>query len=131
MCGIAGIYNYKNDQPINENVLRRMTAALSHRGPDDEGFHVAGRVGLGHRRLSIVDVAGGHQPVFNEDGSVAVILNGEIYNYRELAKLVEARGPKAIPSSATLHSNLSSGPPPLPRRSSPRSRQVSAISCAP
>lgn len=69
-----------------------MTSALVHRGPDDEGFYVAGRIGLGHRRLSIIDVAGGRQPIFNEDGSIAVILNGEIYNYRELAQLVEARG---------------------------------------
>lgn len=92
VCGIAGIYHYRTDQPINEAVLRRMTGALVHRGPDDEGFHVAGKIGLGHRRLSIIDVAGGHQPVFNEDGSIAVTLNGEIYNYRELAKLVEARG---------------------------------------
>ncbi|MGH9799946.1 MAG: asparagine synthase (glutamine-hydrolyzing) [Blastocatellia bacterium] len=92
MCGIAGSYNYQNDQPINENVLRRMTDVLIHRGPDDDGFYVAGRIGLGHRRLSIIDVAGGHQPIFNEDGSVAVVLNGEIYNYRELAALVEARG---------------------------------------
>ena len=101
MCGIAGIYNYKTDQPINEAVLRRMTGALAHRGPDDEGFHIAGRIGLGHRRLSIIDVAGGHQPVFNEDGSVAVILNGEIYNYRELRRLVEARGHRLRTQSDT------------------------------
>lgn len=101
MCGIAGIYNYKNDQPINETVLRRMTGALAHRGPDDEGFHVAGPIGLGHRRLSIIDVAGGRQPVFNEDATVAVILNGEIYNYRELAKLVESRGHRLRTQSDT------------------------------
>ncbi len=78
-----------------------MTGALVHRGPDDEGFHVAGKIGLGHRRLSIIDVAGGHQPVFNEDGSIAVILNGEIYNYRELAKLLEARGHRMRTQSDT------------------------------
>lgn len=78
-----------------------MTGALVHRGPDDEGFHVAGRIGLGHRRLSIIDVTSGHQPVFNEDGSIAVILNGEIYNYRELAKLVEARGHRLRTQSDT------------------------------
>ena len=78
-----------------------MTGALVHRGPDDEGFHIAGRIGLGHRRLSIIDVAGGHQPVFNEDGSVAVILNGEIYNYRELRRLVEARGHRLRTQSDT------------------------------
>lgn len=78
-----------------------MTGALVHRGPDDEGFHVAGKIGLGHRRLSIIDVAGGRQPIFNEDGSVAVILNGEIYNYRELAALVEARGHRLRTQSDT------------------------------
>lgn len=78
-----------------------MTGALVHRGPDDEGFYVAGRIGLGHRRLSIIDVAGGRQPIFNEDGSVAVVLNGEIYNYRELARLVEARGHRLRTQSDT------------------------------
>lgn len=92
VCGIAGIYNYKTDQPINETVLRRMTGALVHRGPDDEGYFVSERIGLGHRRLSIVDVAGGHQPIFNEDGSIAIVFNGEIYNYLELRRLVAARG---------------------------------------
>ncbi|HQR35356.1 MAG TPA: asparagine synthetase B, partial [Blastocatellia bacterium] len=92
VCGIAGIYNYKTDQPINDAVLRRMTGTLVHRGPDDEGYFVSGRIGLGHRRLSIVDVAGGHQPIFNEDGSIAIVFNGEIYNYPELRRLVEARG---------------------------------------
>lgn len=92
MCGIAGIYNYQNDQPIDESVLRRMTGVLAHRGPDDDGFYVADQLGLGHRRLSIIDVAGGHQPIFNEDRSVAIVFNGEIYNYQELAKLVESRG---------------------------------------
>jgi asparagine synthase (glutamine-hydrolysing) len=92
MCGITGIFHYASDEPIQHAVLQRMTDVIAHRGPDDDGFHVAGRAGLGHRRLSIIDVAGGHQPIFNEDGAVAVVFNGEIYNYRELAKLVEARG---------------------------------------
>jgi asparagine synthase (glutamine-hydrolysing) len=65
---------------------------IAHRGPDDDGFYVTGKVGLGHRRLSIIDVAGGHQPLFNEDGTVAIVFNGEIYNYKELAQIVEARG---------------------------------------
>ena len=82
MCGIAGIYNYHNGQPIDETVLHRMTGALAHRGPDDDGFYTSGRIGLGHRRLSIIDVAGGHQPIFNEDATVAIVFNGEIYNYR-------------------------------------------------
>lgn len=92
MCGITGIFHYASDEPIRQAVLRRMTDVIAHRGPDDDGFHVAGRVGLGHRRLSIIDVAGGRQPIFNEDGTVAIVFNGEIYNYRELARLVAARG---------------------------------------
>jgi asparagine synthase (glutamine-hydrolysing) len=92
MCGITGIYHYANEQAVNEAVLRRMTDVIAHRGPDDDGFYVTGKVGLGHRRLSIIDVAGGHQPLFNEDGTVAIVFNGEIYNYQELARIVEARG---------------------------------------
>jgi asparagine synthase (glutamine-hydrolysing) len=92
MCGITGIYHYANEQAVNEAVLRRMTDVIAHRGPDEDGFYVTGKVGLGHRRLSIIDVAGGHQPLFNEDGAVAIIFNGEIYNYKELAHIVEARG---------------------------------------
>lgn len=92
MCGISGIWHYNHDEPVSETTLRRMTDAIAHRGPDDDGFYVTPRVGLGHRRLSIIDVSGGHQPIFNEDGSVAIVFNGEIYNYRELAALVEARG---------------------------------------
>lgn len=101
MCGIAGIYNYQNEQQVNESVLRRMTDVIKHRGPDDEGFYLSGRIGLGHRRLSIIDVAGGRQPIFNEDGSVVIVFNGEIYNYRELAALVEARGHKLKTRSDT------------------------------
>ena len=92
MCGISGIWHYDNDEPVNEAVLRRMTDVIAHRGPDDDGFYLKGRVGLGHRRLSIIDVSGGHQPIYNETGTVAIVFNGEIYNYRELAALVEARG---------------------------------------
>lgn len=78
-----------------------MTGALVHRGPDGEGVYANGRIGLGHRRLSIIDVAGGRQPIFNEDGSVAIVFNGEIYNYRELAALVETRGHKLRTQSDT------------------------------
>src|SRR5262245_21657262 len=92
MCGSTGIYHYANEQAVNEVVLRRMTDVIAHRGPDDDGFYITGKVGLGHRRLSIIDVAGGHQPLFNEDGTVAIVFNGEIYNYKDLARTVEARG---------------------------------------
>jgi asparagine synthase (glutamine-hydrolysing) len=98
MCGIAGILEYgENGRPVDREALARMTAALRHRGPDDDGFHFdetpgGPAVGLGFRRLSIIDVAGGHQPMCNEDGSVWIVFNGEIYNFQELRRELEARG---------------------------------------
>ncbi len=92
MCGIAGIYNYGNKVKADSALLKQMTDVIAHRGPDDDGFYIKDTVGLGHRRLSIIDVSGGHQPIFNEDGTVAIVFNGEIYNYQKLAKLVEDRG---------------------------------------
>ena len=92
MCGIAGIYNYENKVKADAALLKQMTDVIAHRGPDDDGFYLNETVGLGHRRLSIIDVSGGHQPIFNEDGTVAIVFNGEIYNYQKLAKLVEDRG---------------------------------------
>ena len=83
MCGIAG-YVSLDDSPIDREMIAGMVSALKHRGPDAQTVHLDGPVGLGHARLSIIDLAGGHQPLFNEDRSVAVICNGEIYNYREL-----------------------------------------------
>ena len=91
MCGIAGIVSFDAGPVLVEDV-RAMCAAMVHRGPDDEGFHVGPRVGLGMRRLSIIDLATGHQPIANEDGTVWAILNGEIYNYRELRHSLECRG---------------------------------------
>jgi asparagine synthase (glutamine-hydrolysing) len=84
MCGIAGILDLRARRPIDETVLVAMRDVIRHRGPDGEGLHVEPGVGLAHRRLSIIDVSGGAQPLYNEDGSVVVIYNGEIYNYRGL-----------------------------------------------
>jgi asparagine synthase (glutamine-hydrolysing) len=84
MCGLAGIYNYRNLEPVHERLLKTMTDTLVHRGPDDEGFYHDGAVGLAHRRLSIIDLAGGHQPLANEDQTVWVVFNGEIYNFADL-----------------------------------------------
>ena len=95
MCGIAGIVNLASNAPnVDAEELRSMAAQLVHRGPDDAGYYVdpRGRCGLGFRRLSIIDIAGGHQPISNEDGTVWVILNGEIYNFRELRAELEKRG---------------------------------------
>ncbi len=97
MCGICGAVDRAG--PVDRDVLERMTRSLAHRGPDDEGLWVSPpregascSAGLGFRRLSIIDVAGGNQPIWNEDGTVAVIFNGEIYNFRELRAVLEARG---------------------------------------
>src|SRR6266496_640882 len=84
MCGIVGVFDVSGKRPIARELVARMSQSLSHRGPDADGFHFEPGVGLGHRRLSIIDLSTGDQPLYNEDGSVAVIFNGEIYNYREL-----------------------------------------------
>jgi asparagine synthase (glutamine-hydrolysing) len=91
MCGLAGIFQ-PGGRAVDEALLRRMTGALAHRGPDGDGFHVEPGLGLGHRRLAIIDVGGGHQPMFNEDGSVVIVFNGEIYNFAELWPKLQALG---------------------------------------
>jgi asparagine synthase (glutamine-hydrolysing) len=91
MCGIAGIASFEG-RPVRLDELRRMSAVMSHRGPDDEGFYVAPGAGLAMRRLSIIDLATGRQPVSNEDGTVWAVFNGEIYNFRELRRELEGRG---------------------------------------
>ena len=92
MCGIAGVYNVASGEPVSRDLLKAMTDTLVHRGPDDEGFFFSGPFGLGHRRLSIIDLPGGHQPLANEDQSVWAILNGEIYNFTELRKELLEKG---------------------------------------
>lgn len=92
MCGIIGYINADRQQPINEAVARAMNSAILHRGPDDEGFYFSGHVALGMRRLAIIDLAGGHQPICNEDQSVWVVFNGEIYNFPELRQQLLQRG---------------------------------------
>lgn len=91
MCGICGIFDPVNG-PVDLGLLERMTLAMSHRGPDGQGLFRQGPVGLGHRRLSIIDVEGGAQPISNEDGAIQVVFNGEIYNYIELRKQLETAG---------------------------------------
>src|SRR5438034_4093532 len=96
MCGICGIVG-----PIDASVLRSMTQTMIHRGPADAGSDLAEGTGLGARRLSIIDVAGGHQPISNEDGTIAVVFNGEIYNYRELRARLETQGHRFASRSDT------------------------------
>ena len=91
MCGICGIYSFKGE-PVYSDLLERMTSALKHRGPDGTGRYVSGGVALGHRRLSIIDIEGGAQPITNEDESLHLIFNGEIYNFVELRDELEKKG---------------------------------------
>jgi len=92
MCGIVGIVRGPRAAPASIAEVRRMADAIVHRGPDDEGFHADGPVVIGMRRLSIIDLAGGHQPISNEDGTVTVVCNGEIYNFKTLRAALIARG---------------------------------------
>jgi asparagine synthase (glutamine-hydrolysing) len=100
MCGITGIRDFEG-RPVALADLRAMCDAMVHRGPDDDGYYIGSGVGLGMRRLAIIDLAGGHQPIANEDRSVWAVLNGEIYNYRQLREELEQRGHTFATSSDT------------------------------
>jgi len=115
MCGIAGIYNYAEpDRPVDGDLVVRMTRVLAHRGPDDEGFYISGPVGLGHRRLSIVDLsATGHQPMANGDETCWITYNGELYNHSKFRKQLTDKGCRFRGSSDTetlLHLIEEEGP---------------------
>jgi len=101
MCGITGIFEFQRKEEISRDLVHRMNETIVHRGPDDEGIYVGPGIGLGFRRLSIIDLAGGHQPISNEDGRIWVMLNGEIYNYPELRKDLESRGHRFATRSDT------------------------------
>lgn len=92
MCGICGKLNFEQDARLNPALVPAMLDTIRHRGPDDEGVYLKGPVGLGHRRLSIIDLGSGHQPLSNEDGTVWIVFNGEIYNYRELRTYLLDKG---------------------------------------
>lgn len=92
MCGITGIFHLDASRQVSRNLLKKMTDIIRHRGPDGDGLYINGNLGLGHRRLSIVDLTTGDQPMFNDDKSIALILNGEIYNYIELKEELRALG---------------------------------------
>lgn len=92
MCGICGKLNFDKDKPVSARLIKDMADAIRHRGPDDEGFYSDGPVAFGFRRLSIIDLQGGHQPLSNENGTVWIVFNGEIYNYRDLHDELVAKG---------------------------------------
>ncbi len=91
MCGICGVYHYRHGEPVDQALVHEMTEVITHRGPDDDGFHFDRNLGLGMRRLSIIDLAGGAQPIAGDSGA-RVVFNGEIYNFRELRSVLEAHG---------------------------------------
>jgi len=92
MCGITGIVDMRGERPIDESLLRAMNGVIGHRGPDGDGFHFEPGVGFGHRRLSIIDLEGGKQPLYNEDHTVVVTYNGEIFNFMEVERELLQRG---------------------------------------
>lgn len=101
MCGICGQFNFRDTSPVARADVRRMTQTFTHRGPDDEGYFVCDSIGLGFRRLSIIDLSGGHQPMADVDGSIQVVFNGEIYNFKELRGELEACGHRFRTNSDT------------------------------
>ncbi|MBU0951929.1 MAG: asparagine synthase (glutamine-hydrolyzing) [Elusimicrobia bacterium] len=94
MCGICGIFNFGGNKPVTEPEIRLMCDLIRHRGPDDEGIYTTGNAGLGIRRLSIIDLQTGHQPIHNEDSSIWTVLNGEIYNFQEVRQALIQKGHK-------------------------------------
>src|SRR5690242_5285279 len=101
MCGIAGILHPNPRQAVSRETLHRITDALSHRGPDGDGYYQNGNIGLGHRRLAIIDLATGDQPMFSADGALVLVFNGEIYNYLELKEELMSLGHQFTTSSDT------------------------------
>ena len=101
MCGIAGQFNFRRREPVERETIVRMADSIAHRGPDDEGYFISGPVGLGFRRLSIIDLAGGHQPMSDPEETVWVIFNGEIYNFKELRAELEKCGHRFRTNSDT------------------------------
>ena len=100
MCGIVGKYNF-NKELVSKALVKKMCDVITHRGPDDEGFCINENVGIGMRRLSIIDLEGGAQPVFDEDKSLVIVFNGEIYNYKELQIKLGSLGHKFLTNSDT------------------------------
>ena len=113
MCGIAGLFHYSPQKSPDPDLIQKMTSIIAHRGPDDEGIKIIGPCGLGNRRLSIIDLSGGHMPMSDESDTVWITFNGEIYNFRELRAPLEAKGHKFRNRSDTeviLHSYIEHGP---------------------
>ncbi len=101
MCGICGILNFERNELVDENLLYKMTNVVHHRGPDDEGFYLERNIGLGVRRLAVIDLETGHQPIHNEDETIWIVSNSEIYNFKDLRKDLEKKGHRFYTKSDT------------------------------
>ena len=102
MCGISGKLYFDASRPVERDILERMNVVLAHRGPDDAGIYCDGQIGLAHRRLSIIDLSpAGHQPMSNEDATVWIVFNGEIYNFQSLRPDLLSRGHRFRSNSDT------------------------------
>ena len=110
MCGICGMRGFED-----KNLLKRMCKVIHHRGPDDLGVFMDKEIGLGHKRLSIIDLKTGHQPIYNEDGSVVIVCDGKIYNFKELREQLEKEGHTFYTSSDTEVCLLYTSPSPRDR----------------
>ncbi|MEL6823345.1 MAG: asparagine synthetase B, partial [Calditrichota bacterium] len=94
MCGIVGIYNFDKSKTVQQAHLKAMADHMEHRGPDDHGYHISENVGIGMRRLSIIDLGGGHQPIYTQDKKKVIVFNGEVYNYGDHRPELEKIGHK-------------------------------------
>lgn len=92
MCGICGIYNYKYDHPVKKDLIEKMSDSMAHRGPDDRGTYLNNSIGFGFRRLSIIDIKSGHQPMTDINKQIWIVFNGEIYNFKELKEELKSIG---------------------------------------
>ena len=101
MCGICGIFNYGSKKDVDQALLRKMCDTIIHRGPDEEGYYSSGNIGLGMRRLSIIDLQTGQQPIHNEEKTIWVVNNGEIYNFQELREDLKKKGHRFYTNSDT------------------------------
>ena len=101
MCGLCGVLNFDGETPVDREALAAMTATLQNRGPDDLGYYLEGPAGLGHRRLSIIDLETGHQPLANEDKTIWIVYNGELYNYPEIRNNLVKAGHRFATTSDT------------------------------
>src|SRR5579859_8119708 len=101
MCGICGVYNMRDGEPVSRDLVKQMMTLIAHRGPDETGMYVDGPIGLGIVRLSIIDLSGGHQPISDEVGDIWIVFNGEIWNYKSLRKELLEKGHRFRTNSDT------------------------------